>query len=695
MRIQTNTKATKNSLRTRPLQRQTLRQEASKTYRGRGKEVVLVGTGGEVTCVGNERQRFSLLQKGKITGDALVSLGVRLGLFTVKEGGVVFDVQNKTSHLMEDATAMAALENRWADHIYRHTGIRQLTKENIGWDPNNFAYWDHNKDKAVVSRSHLPTLALLGVHYAVVKPDAQTPGAKPPVADDFVEIEFTRHDQRNFRFEVTFGGPLPTGWGSRYSTQLFSRMAAKDIKRSNYTILMAIEAVCRAALSAGFHPELNLLSESLAPKSLGLFLGTGIGPEHDHRVLVLKSSDGSTARPFDLAHMLGNIPQGYISPLLGIEGIHATHTGACESALGSIADAYRTLKFSDETGIRAAFAGGYETALTPDSINGFTGNTALLTNRDLLKNLARMVEEPAFAAYRERIVTALEAVNNSGNILDLPKEITELASRAYDKYRDGFILAEGAGVGLFMTLDEALERNLPIIGFVAGVGAKKPDSKTSSQGITALGDGLGEAYREAFLAAVNNYADLEDADGRKLIEKIGFCIGHGTSTQMNGFGERREIHRINAAFDRDAARPILITGDKSELGHRVGGNFPMLFSYLLEHGIPPSKNYIFPGREPTKTGEGALLDELFPTTRIVGEAGEGGGKHVPLTQDYGLVTGLGFGGINTAIVLKRFSIDDLDLSPAEKLQYAQKSAELRQRVASLQREVDLGLKPLF
>lgn len=694
MRISKKTSHTGRPQQNRALKPRVLAQESSKTFRGRGNEVVLVGTGGEITCVGNERQRFSILKHGKITGEALISLGVRLGFFEVDAEGGVLDVKNDTHHQLNNAQQIADLAEKWGDFIYRNTGIRQLTQENIGWDPNNFRYWEHKRERATVNRSVLPTLAALGVEYTLLrKPDTGT--GSIAVNDGFIEIEFTRHVEKPFRFEVTFGGPLPTGWANRYSPKLFSRMAAKDIKRTNYTILMAVEAVCRAALSAGFHPDLTLLSQSLDPKSLGLFLGTGIGPEHDHRQLVLKSSDGSSARPFDLAHMLGNIPQGYISPLLGIEGMHATHTGACESALGSIADAYRAIKFSGETGILAAFAGGYETALTADSINGFTGNTALLTNRDLLKNLARMVEEPAFAPYRERIAAALEKVNASGDILDLPKEITEMASRAYDHYRDGFILAEGAGVGLFMTLEEALARHLPILGFVAGVGAKKPDSKASSQGITALGDGLGEAYREAFLSAVNNYSDLTGPDGRKLIEKVGFCIGHGTSTQMNGFGERREIDRINQMFERDPNQPILITGDKSELGHRVGGNFPMLFPYIVENGIPPSRNYVFPGREPVKSGEGRLLDHLFPSTRIVGEAGEGAGAHVPLTQDYGLVTGLGFGGINTAIILKRFNLDDLDLSPREKREYAEKSAALRQRIAALQREVDLGLKPLF
>src|SRR5262249_31399638 len=118
----------------------------------------------------------------------------------------------------------------------------------------------------------------------------------------------------------------------------------------------------------------------------------------------------------------------------------------------------------------------------------------------------------------------------------------------------------------------------------------------------------------------------------------------------------------------------------------IGGNFPSEAIYMLEEQkIYPYKNYTLAEEK---------NDATFPLTRIVGKAGEGKGKPIALRREFVAINGAGFGKINSNLILKRFQIDDLDLSAQEKETYRQKCAKRLEEARILAQKIRRGETPL-
>lgn len=195
------------------------------------------------------------------------------------------------------------------------------------------------------------------------------------------------------------------------------------------------------------------------------------------------------------------------------------------------------------------------------------------------------------------------------------------ASRPFDKERDGFVMSEGAGILILEELENALERNAPIYAEILSYGTTS-DAFSMVQPLPT-----GEQAQKAIEIALKN-ADIRPTE-------IDYINAHGSSTPLNDKIETKVIKEIFGKY----AYKIPISSIKSMIGHPLGaaGSIEAISSALSikNQFIPPTINYEFPDPEcdldyvPNK-GRNALIRTV-------------------LSSSYG------FGGKNSAIILKKFT----------------------------------------
>ncbi|MFT8321588.1 MAG: beta-ketoacyl-ACP synthase II [Bacillus sp. (in: firmicutes)] len=196
------------------------------------------------------------------------------------------------------------------------------------------------------------------------------------------------------------------------------------------------------------------------------------------------------------------------------------------------------------------------------------------------------------------------------------------ASRPFDQKRDGFIMSEGAGILVLESYEHAKRRNAPIYGEVIGYGA----SSDAYHMVATHPEGRG-AYL-AMKQAIKN--------AKLTINQIDMISAHATSTPV---GDHSETLAIKQLF-KEKAYEIPVTANKSMLGHMLGAAGSVeaiaLVKSLQSGLIPPTINL--------KTPDTACdLDYVSEGAR-------------PLTNlTIGLSNSFGFGGHNSAIVIKKFN----------------------------------------
>lgn len=197
----------------------------------------------------------------------------------------------------------------------------------------------------------------------------------------------------------------------------------------------------------------------------------------------------------------------------------------------------------------------------------------------------------------------------------------ERASRPFDARRSGFVHAEGAGVLVLESLDSARARGVPILAEVLGMGM----SADAFHVTAPPEDGAGAA--KAMRAALRNSGVAP--------EEIGYINAHGTSTPLGDIAETRAIRSV---FGSHADR-LMVSSTKSMLGHALGATAAIeagLTIYALREGlVPPTIN----------------LDEPDPACDL---------DYVPnhprtAEFDVALSNSFGFGGANSALVLRRWT----------------------------------------
>ncbi len=322
--------------------------------------------------------------------------------------------------------------------------------------------------------------------------------------------------------KVHFGGDL-------YDWTTGDYMSPKDAKRIDRFTQFAMVAGIDAVRDSGID------FSTLDPFRSGVILGSGIGGLHEIETqverLLHKGPDKVSA--FTIPKLMLNAASGQISIEYGLRGPNYAVATACASATNAIGDAFKCIQY-DEADIM--ITGGSEAAITPMGISGFA-NMRALSERN---------EEPT------------------------------RASRPFDRERDGFVLAEGAGLLVFEELEHARKRGAKIYAEVLGYGASadaghitQPDEE---------GTGAAQAMKRA----------LED--GQVGPETVTYINAHGTSTPL---GDQAETAAIKKVFG-EHARELSISSTKSQLGHSLGasGGIELVLSVLTlrDNVVPPTIN---------------------------------------------------------------------------------------------------------
>jgi len=210
---------------------------------------------------------------------------------------------------------------------------------------------------------------------------------------------------------------------------------------------------------------------------------------------------------------------------------------------------------------------------------------------------------------------------NASRALSTRNEDPQRASRPFDKERDGFVIAEGAGVVLLEELEHAKKRGARIYAELIGYAANSDAFHVTQPAPT----GAQRCMRRAL------------ADAKVPLDAIGYINAHGTSTAIN---DRNETAAIKAVFG-DHARKLAVSSTKSMTGHMLGaaGGVEAGITALAIHRkvLPPTINQEHPDPE-------CDLDYVPNHAR---EA----------AVDVALSNSFGFGGTNAALVLRRYRGD--------------------------------------
>lgn len=199
----------------------------------------------------------------------------------------------------------------------------------------------------------------------------------------------------------------------------------------------------------------------------------------------------------------------------------------------------------------------------------------------------------------------------------------ETASRPFDARRNGFVHSEGAAILVLESLQAARQRGAPILGEILGVGMS-----ADAHHITAPpenGEGAALAMRRALRSA------------GVTPEEVDYVNAHGTSTPLGDVAETRAIRSV---FGNHADR-LMVSSTKSMLGHALGATSAIeagLTILALREGIvPPTINLTHP--DPDCDLDYVPLEARRAPIRVA------------------LSNAFGFGGANTALVLRRWDGD--------------------------------------
>ncbi|NJD08237.1 MAG: beta-ketoacyl-ACP synthase II [Methylococcaceae bacterium] len=334
-----------------------------------------------------------------------------------------------------------------------------------------------------------------------------------------------------------------------------------------------------AAGSQAFEDSGLAVTEANADR-IGAVIGSGIGGitgiENGHNAF-LKGGPRKIS-PFFVPSNIINMISGNLSIKYGLQGPNFAIVTACATATHCIGDAYRLIQYGAAD---AMVAGGAEMATSPTALGGFASARAL----------SRRNDEP------------------------------HLASRPWDRDRDGFVLSDGAGVLVLEELEHARARGARIYAEVIGYGLSG-DAYHMTQPPES-GEGAARCMKHA----------LRDAGLNP--DQIDYINAHGTSTPA---GDIAETLAIKSAMG-DAARRVAISSTKSMTGHMLGaaGGIEAVFSALAlrDQAIPPTIN----------------LDNPDPQCDL---------DYVPHTArqaklDIVMSNSFGFGGTNGTLIFKRFS----------------------------------------
>ena len=350
-------------------------------------------------------------------------------------------------------------------------------------------------------------------------------------------------------------------------SKFLDKQEARKLERFTHFALIATqEAIAQSGLKI----------DEEDPYRCGVTISSGIGSLE----CIERNRDRGNAKGFDrvsphyIPASITNSAAGNVAIAQGFKGECTCVVSACAGGTNAIGEAMRAIRHGY---LDVVIAGGAESCITPLGVGGFTVMRALAESND-----------------------------------------PDHASIPFDAEREGFVIAEGAGILVLESLDHALARGAQILGEIVGYGytcdayhitAPSPD-----------GEGAAASMRNAIVDAGIEPGDIDHINA------------HGTSTPMN---EKTESTAIHAVFGDDTP---LVSSTKSMTGHMLGGTGAVeaIFSALaIRDGyVPPTINIRTP-------------DPECDVNLVANEGREADIRYV-------LSDSLGFGGHNASIVLKRY-----------------------------------------
>jgi 3-oxoacyl-[acyl-carrier-protein] synthase II len=281
--------------------------------------------------------------------------------------------------------------------------------------------------------------------------------------------------------------------------------------------------------------------------------------------------------PFFVPGMLPSMASSLVATELGVRGPSLAVNAACASGSGAIGYGLRLIQSGEA---KVVLTGGSEAAITRIMFAGYHSMKATTARNDP----------------------------------------PETASRPFDRTRDGFVPAEGAGMLVLEDLQVALDRGARIYGEIAGYG-----STCDAYHITSPEPG-GTGAIACMTRAL--------ADANLPPSAVQYVNAHGTSTPLN---DTVETKAIKAVF-QECSRHLMVSSNKSMVGHSVGaaGAIEAIFSLcaIRDGVVPPTINY----ETPDPDGD---LDYVPNTARKA-------------QVDVVLSNSFGFGGMNASLVFRRF-----------------------------------------
>ncbi|HKV41854.1 MAG TPA: beta-ketoacyl-ACP synthase II [Blastocatellia bacterium] len=325
----------------------------------------------------------------------------------------------------------------------------------------------------------------------------------------------------------------------------------------------------------------GLTNGQLDSYDAAVILGTGFGGQRSIEEFCSGFFSNGQGRRSAIAipKSMYNASSSNIAIRFKARGPNLTVSTACSSGANAIGQAFQLIRYGHS---ERAIAGGADAPITPVVMD----------------------------AWKEM------------RVLSTKNEQPERACKPFSANRDGFVLAEGAGIVILEDLETAVARGANIYAEITGYGS------TADASHITFPDPEGEAY------AIGRA--LKDACSEP--DEIGYINAHGTATKLNDASETEAIKRVFG----ERARNLPVSSIKSMIGHAMGaaGAVEFIVAVLaVRHGvIPPTINY----EEPDP------LCDLDYVTEGAREFGSSNGSRMAISNSFG------FGGNNAVLVAREF-----------------------------------------
>ena len=366
-------------------------------------------------------------------------------------------------------------------------------------------------------------------------------------------------------FSTKFAGLVPDFAMDEY-------LSGKEARKMDVFVQYGMVAAIQALRDAG----LEMDKEN--GERIGVAIGSGIGGltniEENHQKLM--DSGPRKLSPFFVPSTIINMIAGNLAIMYGFKGPNFATVTACTTGTHNIGFAAQQIQLGTAD---VMVAGGAEKGSTPLGMGGFAAARALSTRND----------DPT------------------------------AASRPWDRDRDGFVLADGAGAVVLEEYERAKARSATIYGELSGYGMSDDAYHMTAPSEDGAGAALamGNAIRDAGIDP----------------SEVAYVNAHATSTKV---GDLIEIHAVKKVFG-DHAPKLAMSSTKSMIGHLLGaaGAVEAIFTLLAmrDSVAPPTINLDNPD-------EGCDLD------LVANQAQQ-------RTIDVALSNSFGFGGTNGSLLFRK------------------------------------------